>query len=294
MADSQATIYGKSYGRNIMQLAQQKRSKLYDKVYHKPNQEGKVFFQDRIGHWELEQKTGRQVPTPLSDPNLSRRMGTMKDFYLAKPLDVEDSLKILSDPKSAYTIAGGSAVGRKYDLEVFASALGTSYGGETGIVPVTLGSFNGGSNVIANGSTGLTKVKVKKVSRLMNDFNVENEDRTFFVSPAGIEQLLAEPEVTSSDYATLQALQEGNVKAWMGFNFVMTTLLPTVGDIASGIAIQKMGVCMAEAKSPVIRTGEREDLCYLWQLYASIHIGTTRLEEARVVQCDYDETKAIS
>ena len=285
MADTQQEILGKVYGETIMQLAQQKRSKTYDAVWNKPNIGGKNYFQDRIGQWLMEQKVGRQVPTPLSDPNLSRRMGIMKDFFLAKPLDKEDELKILSSPRSAYSIAGGNAVARKYDDENFAAALGTAYGGEEGTTAIVLPAIQ----KIAAGAVGLTKEKVKLAARKLNDFDVEDEERFLFMSPQGLEDLLAETEVTSSDFTTLQALQSGSVGSWMGFTARMSTRLPKSSTTRSCIAWQKMGICLGEATSPVIRTDERADLSYLWQLYAAIHIGSTRLEDERVVQIDITE-----
>ena len=70
MADTQNAVYAQSYGQNIMQLAQQKYSKLVNTVYMKPNVRGKTFFQDQIGQWEMSVKGGRNVQTPNNDPNL--------------------------------------------------------------------------------------------------------------------------------------------------------------------------------------------------------------------------------
>jgi hypothetical protein len=48
MADTQNAIYAQAYGQNIMQLAQQKYSKLMNAVYMRQNVRGKTFFQDQI------------------------------------------------------------------------------------------------------------------------------------------------------------------------------------------------------------------------------------------------------
>jgi hypothetical protein len=68
MADTQNAIYAQAYGQNIMQLAQQKYSKLMPCVYMKPNVQGKNFFQDQIGKWSMAVKAGRNVQTPNNDP----------------------------------------------------------------------------------------------------------------------------------------------------------------------------------------------------------------------------------
>jgi hypothetical protein len=81
MPDTQNQIYAQAYGQNIMQLAQQKYSKLMNSVYMRPNVRGKTFFQDQIGQWSLETKGGRNTQTPNNDPVLSRRMGIMVDYH---------------------------------------------------------------------------------------------------------------------------------------------------------------------------------------------------------------------
>ena len=70
MADTQNQIYAQSYGQNIMQLAQQKYSKLVNTVYMKPNVRGKTFFQDQMEERAMEEKGGRKVHTPKNAPKL--------------------------------------------------------------------------------------------------------------------------------------------------------------------------------------------------------------------------------
>jgi hypothetical protein len=115
-----------------MQLAQQKYSKLINCVYMKPNVKGKTFFQDQIGEWSLSVKGGRNVQTPNNDPNLARRMGIMVDYHDNRMLDRTDELKVISDPRSAYTIAAAQSLGRKIDEVIIEAALGTAKSGETG------------------------------------------------------------------------------------------------------------------------------------------------------------------
>ena len=41
---------------------------------------------------------------------------------------------------------------------------------------------------------------------------------------------------------------------------------------------------------PMVRTDERNDLSYSWQVYYELNIGAVRLEEARVVKVDVLES----
>jgi hypothetical protein len=85
---------------------------------------------------------------------------------------------------------------------------------------------------------------------------------------------------TSSDYASIKALIRGEIDTWMGFKWIMSTRL---GSTNIGLAYQKYGICMAMASAPLVRTDERADLSYSWQVYYELNIGAVRLEEDRVV-----------
>ena len=138
MADTITNIYAQAYSTNIMQLAQQKYSKLMNCVYVRPNVKGKTFFQDQIGQWQMSLKAGRNSATPNNDPVLGRRMGTMLDFNDNRLLDRTDELKIISDPKSAYTVAAAQSLGRQIDDTIIQyGLLGNSSSGETGGTSVT-------------------------------------------------------------------------------------------------------------------------------------------------------------
>lgn len=288
MADTQNVIYGQQYSENIMERAQQKASKLWNTVYQKTDVKGKQFFQDQIGEWSMKKKAGRNPKTPASDPNLTRRMAIMEDFHDNVLLDRSDEIKTISDPRSSYTMAAGNAIGRQIDDVIIEALGGDARTGETGGTTTVLPS----SQKIAHGSAGLTFDKVKAAQRIMNDNNVEATDRYFVTSPQGIEDLLGDEKATSSDYTTMQAIQSGNFdgQSWMGFQWIMSTRLILVGSIRACYAYHKYGVCAGLPSGPIVRTGEREDLSYAWQVYYELNIGATRLEEELVVEVSIDES----
>lgn len=285
MADTQNTIYAQAYGRNILQLAQQKYSKLINTVYMKPNVRGKTFFQDQIGKWSMSVKGGRNVATPNNDPSLSRRMGTLVDYHDNRLLDRGDELRTISDPRSAYTIAGGQALGRQIDDVIIAALLGTAYSGETGTTSNTLSSTQ-----VAGTSSALTLKRVASVKKIFDDADVEMEDRFFITSPRGLQDLLNVSEATSADYNSVKALIRGEIDTWMGFKWITHTALSTSNSTRSCIAFHKYGLCLAMADAPMVRTDERNDLSYSWQVYYELNIGAVRLEEERVVKVLVDES----
>ena len=276
--DTQNQIYAQAYSQNIMQLAQQKYSKLLGTVYVKPNVRGKTFFQDQIGEWGMEVKGSRNTQTPNNDPSLGRRMGIMVDYHDARLLDRGDELKSISDPRSAYTIAAAQALGRKIDDVIIGSALGTAYAGETGSTSVTNG------NIVLATASSMTLARIIAVKQKFDEADVEMEDRYFVATPAALDNLLNQTAATSSDYAAVKALVRGEIDSWMGFKWIMSNRLAAVSaSTLIGIAYQKYGLCMAMASAPYVRTDERTDLSYSWQVYYELNVGATRLEEDKVV-----------
>lgn len=291
MADTQSAVYAQAYAQNIMQLAQQKYSKLMPCVYVKPNVQAKVFFQDQIGKWSMSTKGGRNVQTPNNDPNLGRRRGTMVDYHDNRMLDRGDELRTLSDPRSAYTIAAAQSLGRQIDIVIANAMLATANTGETGSSSITLGTTAITSHVNPTlGLTGtpatLTFARVRAAKRALDLEDVEMEDRFFVISPQGLDALLNTTQATSSDYAAVKALVRGDIDTWMGFKWIVSTNLSSSGTITSCFAMQRYGLAFAMGSEPLVRTDERQDLSYSWQVYYELNIGAVRLEEARVVQID--------
>lgn len=278
MADTQNNIYAQAYGRNIMQLAQQKYSKLLGTVYVKPNVRGKTFFQDQIGQWSMETKGGRNVETPNNDPVLGRRMGIMVDYHDNRLLDRGDELKSISDPRSAYTIAAAASLGRKIDDVIIDALGGTSYSGETGSTSVT----NGNTKLITQGA--ITLADITDIKKKLDDQDVEMEDRYMVVNTSVLQGLLSLEQATSGDYAAIKALVRGEMDTWMGFKWIVSTRVISGATTGVGYAFQKYGSCLAMADQPLVRTDERSDLSYSWQVYYELNIGATRLEEDRVVR----------
>lgn len=278
MADTQNAIYAQAYSQNIMQLAQQKYSKLLGTVYQKPNVRGKTFFQDQIGQWSMETKGSRNTQTPNNDPALARRMGLMVDYHDNRLLDRGDELKSISDPRSAYTIAAAQSLGRKIDDVIITAALGTAYSGETGSTSVTNG------NIVLATAASMTLARIIAVKQELDDADIEMEDRFFVSTPAALDNLLNQTAATSSDYAAVKALVRGEIDTWMGFKWIMSTRLAAVSaSTLIGLAYQRYGVCLAMAAQPLVRTDERADLSYSWQVYYELNVGAVRLEENRVV-----------
>jgi len=277
MADTQNEIYAQAYSQNIMQLAQQKYSKLINTVYIKPNVTGKKFSQDQIGEWSMQTKGGRNVQTPNNDPALARRWGTPIDYHDNRMLDKGDELRAISDPRSAYTIAAARSIGRKIDDVILAAAVSTSIeSGETGstTAPTT-------ATILAS-AANLAMSDVLSWKKALDDGDVEEEDRYCVIDTEVLSTLLDITEFGSADYNTVKALVKGDIDSFAGFKWITSTRLSTALSTMIALVYQKYALCLGMLQQPVVKTDERADLSYSWQIYYELNIGATRLEEDRI------------
>ena len=275
------TAYVKQYTDNIRLNAQQRGTKLRGAVEVDTEFTGEFKFYDQMGKDEMEEKLSRNQDTPTDSADHKRRRITKRDFVHNKLLDLEDQLAMIVDPKGKYSISAGYAAGRKTDDVIIEAFDAVAYSGKEGSVPV---SFDANMQVAAGG-TGLTKAKMLSAMNKLDDNDVEEEDRHIACAPRQIVNLLGTVEVASSDYNVIKALVEGQINTWLGFQFHKTTRLGVNGANARKVYCwHRWAIQLAVQKEPTGRADQRPDKNYAWQVFMSMSIGATRLEEERIVE----------
>jgi hypothetical protein len=182
---------------------------------------------------------------------------------------------------------------RKIDRINIAAALGDSIAVSAADALTTIPLPAG--QKIADGGTSLTMDKVGATKALMDDAEIDEEDRYFFYGPQCMRKLLQDTKVTSSDFNTIKALVEGGFpmdQKWYGFYWRSSTLLPKAGNIRSCVAWQKLCIGTAVGKYGNVETSTRADLNNAPQLLLWLGAGATRIDDAGVVQIDCDESVA--
>ena len=298
----------KQFSSNVMHLMQQKTSRLSAFVRHESIQSKESFY-DRIGEVEATERVGRHTDTVYSDTPHSRRKVISRDYVHADMVDDVDKLRIIQNPESEYAIAAAKAFGRRTDRVIIAAALGISYAGEDGNVQV---SHDNSVKIVAHDGTSTTgkKLNVKTLRAVKKLFNKNEVDEGmatlyFALNAENLDSLLAETEVTSSDFNSVKALVQGDVDTFMGFKFIRIELLDktvatttynkdngTVGagtgtmpvDARRCFAWAKEGILLATAKGINARVDELPTKNYSKQVYSCMSIGATRMEEVQVVE----------
>ena len=282
MSNQITTAFVNQFSSNIQMLSQQMGSLLRNAVDVETVNGEKAFF-DQVGSAAAVLRTSRHADTPLIDTPHSRRMVTLSDYEYADLVDDQDKVRLLVDPTSTYARAAAAAMGRAMDDVIISAALGTAYTGKDGS---TSTAFDTSNNQIAAGGGGLTLAKLIEAKEILDSGDVDPSiPRYIAVSPKQISDLLNNTTVTSSDYNTVKALAMGEINSFVGFNFIVTNRLGVDGSSNRRVFAWAMdGIKAAIGKEPTARIDERADKSYATQIYYSMTLGATRMEEKKVVE----------
>jgi hypothetical protein len=282
----------KQFNANVEILSQQKGSRLRNSVRLKTGVVGEDTYIDQIGKTSAVKRTTRHADTPLVDTEWQRRKISMVDYDWADLIDDADKLKMLADPASDYSTNASYALGRSIDDEIITQAFGTAYIGKAGAATETFPA----ANVVAVGASGMTLGKLLSAKEILDANDVDpDEERYIAVAAKQIQDMLKIDEFISADYSTVKALVAGARMpfAFMGFTFIpiSTSLLDTDSNsYRRVICWAKNGLGLAIAKDISTRITERADKNYSVQVYASLGLGSARLDSDKVVEIKCDET----
>lgn len=275
------TAFVEQYKSNVFHLAQQKGSRLRDAV-RTETVTGKSHFFERIGSSAAEKRTSRHSDTPRMDTPHSRRKVTLEDYDWADLIDQEDKVRMLISPQSEYALAGAWAMGRAMDDAIISAATGTALGGVSGGDSISLPS----AQKVAHGSAGLTLAKLLAAKEILDKNDTDPDEPRFMLVTAGqLADLLGITSVTSADFNSVKALVQGDVDTFLGFNFIRTERL----GLDATPNRQVLGFCQSAIGLAVgadiqTKISERADKNYATQVFLSMSIGATRIEDEKMVE----------
>lgn len=297
----------KQYSANVFHLSQQRGSVLSGFV-RTESQHSEAAFYDSIGAVTAQKKVGRHSDTTYQDTPHGRRRVTTEDYFKADLVDKEDKLRVIMNPESEYAQAASMAMGRAMDDVIIDAALGTAYAGKEGGTAVNLANANkiaGFDTAATISGVGLTVNTLRAVKKKFHKNEVMEGDLYFAITAEQLDDMLGQDSIVNSDYAAIKALVQGDVDTFMGFKFIRLERLPVTsaavtydendGSVGAGggtlpagarrcFAWKKEGVLLATSASISARMDLMPNKHYATQVYTSMSIGGTRLEEVKVVE----------
>lgn len=288
------TAFVQQYKANVYHLTQQKGSKLRRAV-RVESVNGKNAYYEQIGATSARKRTSRHSDTPRMDTPHSRRRVALEDYDWSDLIDNEDQIRMLIDPTSQYAEAAAMAMGRSMDDAIIEAATGTAY---TGVEGGTSTSFD--TNMIVDvqtvwpgvsaADTGLNVAKLIKASELLHSNDVDPDEEKFLVPNARqISSLLKDEKLSSNDYNILRPLVDGKVTSYMGFTIIPCNRIGTDSNSDDKVLFwAKGGLLLGVGQDIMTKVSERNDKNHAMQVFASMSIGATRMEEDRVgyIECD--------
>lgn len=282
-----STIYAKQYGSMVALLAQQEGSRLRNTVTVKSGVVGEEVYMDQITAFDMIARGSRLSATDPTTVDYQRRRIALENFYQAKGIDKIDDVRTLADPTSAVVRSGVAGAGRKIDDLIIAAALGTAYTGKVGGTSVV---FPTSTQQIVHASTGMTLAKWLTALEILNRADVDPSDEKYLViGSQQLTNLLNTTEIKSADFNSIKALVQGQIDTFLGCKIIRSERLPKVSTTRSVLMYTKTGVGLAIGRDVTSRIDELPTNHYAKQLYFSMQMGASRLEESKVVEIQCTE-----
>jgi len=214
--------------------AYQGKAMLVPAVRQRRGVEGSTVKFPKVGAGVATPRIPQTDVTPLN-VSFSQVTLTLTDWNAAEYSDIFSQAKVNFDERQELVQVVAAAMGRRQD-QLILDALAASS------TSLTVSNDIGGSD------TNLNVAKLRAAKRLLDKGNVPPDNRHIVIHANGLDSLLSETAVTSSDFNTVKALVQGEINTFLGFTF------HTIGDrTEGGLAIDGSldRVCFAFHKDAV-------------------------------------------
>lgn len=294
--DGLYSLYTTQFATLLELKLQQMGSKLRGKTregFHVGKQASPI---NQIGAVQLKAPAGRFAPLVRTDPDFTRRWVFPQDGEMSQLIDTFDELKTIVDPKSQYSDNAAMAVGRAWDDNIIANAIGTAQLGQdaASLTSETWASFSSAytvANTFGAGATsvGLTVNKLVETRRIFrhNHVDIDMEGMTLIIGSSQEADLLKQVEVVSTEFNDRPVLVDGKVVRFLGFNIVVSERLSVASSIRKCIAFVQSGVYLGIWRDMTNIASQRNDLSgHPYQIYTQTSFGSTRTQPAKVIEVD--------
>lgn len=265
----------------VVHAVNQQKSRLSDAVRVKNNVVGATVRFNKLD--DSDPYSGsRHGDTILADDAHSYVDCTLKDWHKALLIDEMDKIKTLVSLENEYTKNIIAAFQRRKDKTIIAEGLAQSAGTYT---------------VTGTASQGLEYSTLVDAAALAEDLEWPEEDRFIGWTGAALATLLDDPQLTSKDYTTLRAIQDGRFapnEKYLGFywrklngNYLLAAGKRTgsVGSVTAETlyAWQRDAVGLAIGKDAKVRIAERPDKNHSIQVYGCMSLGACLIDNNRII-----------
>jgi hypothetical protein len=291
----------KTFESNVIHLVQQKYSKLRRTVTERspgPTEKhafrvvgkgGDMTSRATASSAAVGADAWKRTATPWADTAYDDRVVVPAHYGCADSFSEAEVQRMLTNPASIVTQKHAAQVGRQIDdviiTAAFAAALDSA--GNSNSHPA--GSQVGG----ATQAFDFDFVKLIRESMLEKDIDPD-EEIFMVVSPNAVSQLLAEPQATSADYASMKALMGGNVvQGWMGFSWIISNRLTDASPTSAqryGIAYTRDAIGLLMLQDARTKVGEDPGTWFDTTILTTVDLGAVRIQDEKCFRVHYLES----
>jgi hypothetical protein len=261
--------------------AYQAKAQLVGAVRQRRGVEGSTAKFPKAGKGVATLRVPQTDVTPLN-VDFSQVTATMEDWNAAEYSDIFMQQKVNFDERQELVQVVANAIGRRQD-QLILDALNATSGVGTVLTSV------GGAD------TNLNLEKLLAAKKEMDKNNVPPTDRHMIIHANNLSALLGETEVTSSDFASVKALVNGEINTFLGFTFHVLGdraeggLPLAAGDVRTCWAFHKDAVGYAEGMGPKTEINYvPEKTSFL--VNAMFSAGAVGIDAEGIVKVSADET----
>ena len=288
-------VFIQTYERNVRHLAQQSVTRLDPYVMVKRTQ-------SEAHNWELMESNDAKLKstrdswdgndrsklTPDDNTQWKRRKSMPDVYNIGDVTEHSDISQMLVDPNSNYARAHAAAMRRAKDKVIIEAAVGPSRDGDGASLAFPAGQAIG----VAGSGVAMTYDLITEVSEKFMANDIDPDDgKVFVIGPAQARKLLQLTEATSGDYNAVRPLtSKGYIESWMGYTWVVSTLLQAAGAGERYIfAMTRKAIGMQLNKDIWVRVAEDPGISFAYRIYSEMHLGAIRVEDKHLVRCAVTE-----
>ena len=185
--------------------AYQAKAELVGATRQRRGVEGSTAKFPKVGKGVATLRIPQTDVTPLN-VDFSQVTATLEDWNAAEYSDIFMQQKVNFDERQELVQVVANAIGRRQD-QLIIDALTASATAKTV------------SNDIGGTDTNLNLDKLLEAKKLLDAGNVPPQDRHMVIHANSLASILGEQKLTSSDYASVKALVQGEINTFLGFTF---------------------------------------------------------------------------
>ena len=185
--------------------AYQAKAELVGATRQRRGVEGSTAKFPKVGKGVATLRIPQTDVTPLN-VDFSQVTATLEDWNAAEYSDIFMQQKVNFDERQELVQVVANAIGRRQD-QLIIDALTASSTAKTV------------SNDIGGTDTNLNLDKLLEAKKLLDAGNVPPQDRHMVIHANSLASILGEQKLTSSDYASVKALVQGEINTFLGFTF---------------------------------------------------------------------------